>query len=276
MPEPSAPCTVLERALEEVELVDGCIEELLTEAALIEEGERMHHCVADYWHACLTGTRIVHLQLPGGERATAEYVLERRVSDPRFTLVQLLGPCNAAVSATMDQLAHDVLTLLNAPEQVGRRVRVADSARAALWHSGDRLALRRTVRRLDARSHGELARVIAWCDRQDAWKGHRDELFRGHVAGLHYAECTQVIDQLRDGDALTLAREPANPHDRDAVRVEWRARKLGYIPRGRNRAIAQMLDSHTSLDARIVGVNHRNDPWSRIDILVERGHEGEA
>ena len=277
IPEPSAPRIVLERALEEIELAGGRIEELLTEAALIEEGERMHHCVADYWHACLTsGTRIVHLRLPGGERATAEYALEGRPYEPFFTLVQLLGPCNAAVSTTMDRLAHDVLKLLNAPEQAERRARVADTADAALRHLDDCVALRRTVRRLDARSLMELARVMAWFELQDAWKERRDELFRGYVAGTGYAECTHVLDQLRSGDRLTLAREPANPHDRDAVRVDWRARKVGYIPRERNRAIARMLDSHTLLDARIVSVNHQHEPWSCIEILVERGRDGAA
>lgn len=275
VPEPSAPRTQLERALEEVELEGGCIEELLTEAALVEEGERMHHCVADYWDDCLTaGTRIVHLQLPGGERATAEFGLHGSAHDPRFSLVQLLGPCNANVSATMDHLANSVLGLLNAPEQRERRVRVADSAHAAMCLARNQPAPRRTIRRLDLRSRRELAQVLAWCELQDAWKQQRGELFCGYIAGFQHADGVRVLGQLNPGDALTLVREPANEYDRHAVRVDWRGRKLGYIPRDRNRSIAALLDACTSLTAIIVAVNRESESWSQVEIRVEHSEAG--
>lgn len=272
---PSAPCTQLERALEEVELEGGCIEELLTEAALVEEGERMHHCVADYWDDCLTaGTRIVHLQLPDGERATAEFGLHGSEHDPRFSLQQLLGPCNAGVSATMDHLANSVLGLLNAPEQRERRVRVAGSAHAAMCLARNQPAPHRTIRRLDLRSRRELAQVLAWCEQQDAWKQRRGELFCGYIAGFQYADGMRVLGQLNPGDALTLVREPANEYDRYAVRVDWRGRKLGYIPRDRNRSIAVLLDTGASLTAIIVAVNRESEAWSQVEIRVEHSEAG--
>ena len=271
VPAPAAPRTTLERAVEEIELEGGSIQELLTESAMIEEGERMHHCVADYWTDCLTeGTRIVHLQLPDGERATAEYGLHGGAHDPYFSLEQLLGPCNATVSATMDRLADDVLGLLNAPAQHERRKRVADSAHAAMCEARDQPTRRRTIRRLDLRSRHELAQVVAWCQQQNAWKQRRGELFRGCVAGFQYADGARVIDRLQPGDALVLAREPDNAHDRYAVRVDWRGRRLGYIPRGQNRNMALLLDAGTSLDAHIVAVNRGNEPWTQLEIRVER------
>ena len=272
VPPPSLPPSALEpMLLETVALEGGCIKELLTTAALIEEGQRMHHCVADYWNDCLTlGTRIVHLQLPDGERATAEYGLHTDATDPRFSLEQLMGPCNAEVSATMDHLAHSVLGLLNAPNQHQRRLRVADAAHAMDKATHNRLLPRHTIRRLDSRSRRELEQVITWCERQEIWKQRCSELFCGCIAGLQYADGRHIIDQLQPGDALTLMREPDNPHDGHAVRVNWRDHKLGYIPRDQNHTIAALLDAASTLDAHIVAVNHGREPWQQVEIRVGR------
>lgn len=270
MPEASAPLVELERALQEVELEGGCIEELLTETALADEGARMHHCVADYWEDCLTmGTRIVHLQLPDGERATAEFALGGSLHDPRFSLEQLLGPCNAEVSASMDHLAHSVLGLLNAPEQRERRAAVAESAQQALRQASNQRLPRRTIRRLDARSRRELAQVLAWCEQQGEWQRRSRELFSGFIAGFQYAAGAKLIDRLQAGDALALVREPANPHDRLAVKVAWCGHKLGYIPRMENAGIARLIDTGTPLQARILAVHRERGPWNQVEMVVE-------
>lgn len=46
----------------------------------------------------------------------------------------------------------------------------------------------------------------------------------------------------RRNDALAIAREPDNPHDPLVVRIEWLARKLGYLPRPANAEIAEAMD----------------------------------
>lgn len=271
VPESAAPRVELERALEEVTLEGGCVEELLTEAALEAEGTHMHHCVADYWDDCLTtGTRIVHLQLSDGERATAEFVLDGGGHDPQFLLEQLLGPCNAQVSATMQRLAHSVLGLLNAPEQGERRLRVAESAHQALLLANNRPLPRRSIRRLDTRSRRELAQVLAWCEQQTDWKQRCNELFCGCVAGFQYADGANLLGQMQPGDALLLVREPANSHDRLAVKVSWRGYKLGYIPREQNTSISRLLDTGVPLSARIVAVNPGQEPWSQVEMVVEQ------
>ena len=56
------------------------------------------------------------------------------------------------------------------------------------------------------------------------------------LAGFRYAEAAEVWPHLATGDALDLVRERDNPHDSNAVRVEWRGRKLGYVPRRQNAA----------------------------------------
>ena len=84
------------------------------------------------------------------------------------------------------------------------------------------------------------------------------------VAGFQHHEGERLWTSLAEGDALTLIREPDNPYDSRAVRVDWRGEKLGYVPRMENTAIAQMLDRGERLEARIAALRQSRDPWKRV------------
>jgi hypothetical protein len=56
-----------------------------------------------------------------------------------------------------------------------------------------------------------------------------------------------------------LVREPDNPHDANAMRVEWRGRKLGYLPRAENRAVAAAMDNGDKVDARIAKLRQHRE-----------------
>ena len=88
------------------------------------------------------------------------------------------------------------------------------------------------------------------------------------VAGFQFHEGRQLWNRLRVGDALALVREPANPHDTRAVRVEWNGHMLGYVPRAENEALARQLDRGNKLEARIVRLTRHRDPWKRIEFEV--------
>jgi HIRAN domain len=88
------------------------------------------------------------------------------------------------------------------------------------------------------------------------------------LAGFRYGEGAQIWPQLRPGDTLDLVREGDNRHDANAVRVEWRGRKLGYVPRRENAAIAWGLDRGTPLRARVTGLVHHPNPARRIRFEV--------
>jgi HIRAN domain len=91
------------------------------------------------------------------------------------------------------------------------------------------------------------------------------------LAGFRYAEASQVWSELRLGDALELVREPDNPHDRNAVRVDWRGRKLGYVPRAENEALAWAMDRGERVTARISRLQEHRNPRLRVEfeVLVE-------
>jgi hypothetical protein len=88
------------------------------------------------------------------------------------------------------------------------------------------------------------------------------------LAGSQYHAASEVWEQLKVGDRLTLVRETDNRHDRNAVRVDWNGRTLGYVPRAENRALAAALDRGERLDARISALRAARDPWQRIAFAV--------
>ncbi len=81
------------------------------------------------------------------------------------------------------------------------------------------------------------------------------------AAGLRHHDAKAVWAQMRVGDALALVRERDNPHDPNAVRLEWQGRMLGYLPREENADVARQLDRGAGLQARIAELaryrNHR-------------------
>jgi hypothetical protein len=71
------------------------------------------------------------------------------------------------------------------------------------------------------------------------------------LAGFLYYDGKDVWDQIRLGDKLSLVREPANPHDPAAVRLEWRGHRLGYVPRKDNVDLARQMDHGAPVEARM-------------------------
>ena len=88
------------------------------------------------------------------------------------------------------------------------------------------------------------------------------------LAGFRYYAASQVWPQLRVGDALELAREWDNAHDANAIAVTWRGRKLGYLPKRENAALAWGLDRGEKLQARISRLSPHPNPARRIGIEV--------
>ena len=88
------------------------------------------------------------------------------------------------------------------------------------------------------------------------------------LAGYNYHQAPAVFAAMRRGDALTLVREADNPHDGNAVRVEWQAQVLGYVPRARNAVLAWAMDRGEPLTARISRLQRHRSPPQRVEFEV--------
>ncbi len=88
------------------------------------------------------------------------------------------------------------------------------------------------------------------------------------LAGFQYYDGKGLWDVMRTGDTLALIREPQNPHDPNAVRVEWQGQALGYVPRRENSDVARQMDRGAPVKARIVQLREARNPWQRIEFEV--------
>ncbi len=88
------------------------------------------------------------------------------------------------------------------------------------------------------------------------------------LAGFRYYDAKALWDNMQVGDTLTLVREPANPHDANAVRVEWQGHLLGYVPRRENADVARQIDRGTTVRARISRLQQSRSPSKRIEFEV--------
>ena len=88
------------------------------------------------------------------------------------------------------------------------------------------------------------------------------------LAGFVYYEADEVWQRMRAGDRLRLAREPANPHDANAVRIEWQGHMLGYVPRKDNADLARQLDNGATVEAKVTALQKLANGRRRISYLV--------
>jgi hypothetical protein len=91
---------------------------------------------------------------------------------------------------------------------------------------------------------------------------------RSPVAGFRHYSGGEVLRELKPGDRLDLVREPGNPHDANAVRVEWRGVKLGYVPRSDNAAVARQMDRGVALAARLAAARQNRNRSVRLEFEV--------
>jgi len=88
------------------------------------------------------------------------------------------------------------------------------------------------------------------------------------LAGFRHTNAAGFWRDMKVGDRLDLVREPENPYDAGAIRVEWRGRKLGYVPRRENPAVARQLDRGAPLEARIISLRENRNRSVHIEFEV--------
>ena len=96
----------------------------------------------------------------------------------------------------------------------------------------------------------------------------RELLQLGTVMGFRYYDGMAVWPELRAGQMLTLVRESDNPHDRQAIRVEWQSHKLGYVPRVDNVDLARLMDNGAAVEARITKLEKSRRPNNRVQFEI--------
>lgn len=88
------------------------------------------------------------------------------------------------------------------------------------------------------------------------------------LAGLRHYEGRTLWDAMQVGDRLVLVREPANPHDPNAVAIEWNGRRIGYVPRRENVDLARQIDYGAAAEARITALDRSRNGRNRVSYEI--------
>lgn len=96
---------------------------------------------------------------------------------------------------------------------------------------------------------------------------HVDSFF---IAGFQHYDGALVLGNLQVGSTLSFEAEPDNPHDPEAVVLEWHGTKLGYVPSDSNHLISLLtyFGSGNALEMRVLQVSPENDPWKQVRVGV--------
>jgi len=93
-------------------------------------------------------------------------------------------------------------------------------------------------------------------------------ILRTRIAGHNYHNGPELMPRLGAGQPLELVREATNPHDPDAIRLDWHGQSIGYLPRQHNYAPARLLDEGQELSATIQSLDSQQDPWRPVVVDI--------
>lgn len=94
-------------------------------------------------------------------------------------------------------------------------------------------------------------------------------LFDTYVSGTTHVENIEAIgNSLQEGDKLVFYREPNNPHDPQAIRIETiQEVKIGYVPQQDNVIFSRLMDAGKALFGKVLEKEMRGN-WLRIKIKI--------
>lgn len=92
-------------------------------------------------------------------------------------------------------------------------------------------------------------------------------LFDSYVAGTTHLEDKSVLEQIKEGDMLTLQRED-NKFDSNAILIlNDDGKKLGYVPEKDNIIFARLMDAGKLLKAKITGITVKGS-FTQINVGI--------
>lgn len=94
-------------------------------------------------------------------------------------------------------------------------------------------------------------------------------LFDTYVAGTTHIEGIEdMADSLKEEDRLVFYREPDNPYDPQAIRIETlEGKKIGYVPKQDNVIFSRLMDAGKVLFAKIMEKEMKGE-WLKITIKI--------
>lgn len=93
-------------------------------------------------------------------------------------------------------------------------------------------------------------------------------LIRVYVAGSYfYIFEDSILDEVAEGNDVRLMREADNEHDKKAIMMLHKGKKIGYVPREHNTILSNLMDGGKMLYGKINTIEHGD--YDSINILVD-------
>ena len=86
------------------------------------------------------------------------------------------------------------------------------------------------------------------------------------IAGFQRYDGALVLDKMKVGATLEMGPERDNPYDPNAIAICFQGAKIGYVPKGENSSLAQlMFYGHADVfELRVIKLDQREDPWDQV------------
>lgn len=93
------------------------------------------------------------------------------------------------------------------------------------------------------------------------------------IAGVQFHELKSVINDLSEGDNLTIIPEPSNKFDPNAVRIEYLGKDysstmLGFVPKKFSSEVTAALEVGKELECILVKLNKSAKPWEQAKVEI--------
>lgn len=93
------------------------------------------------------------------------------------------------------------------------------------------------------------------------------------IAGVQFHQLKSVINNLSEGDSLTLLPEPSNKFDPNAVRIEYLRKNydsimLGFVPKKFSSEVAAALEVGKVLECVLVTLNKDAKTWEMAEVEI--------
>lgn len=87
------------------------------------------------------------------------------------------------------------------------------------------------------------------------------------IAGIYYYVNKDIV--LLEGDKLKLKREPDNEYDEYAIEIfTIKDKKLGYIPRNKNKILARLMDGGKILSAKVRSADYYFEELQEVLVKI--------
>ena len=93
-------------------------------------------------------------------------------------------------------------------------------------------------------------------------------LFDTRVAGTTHLADKSVLDEIKEGDKLSLRREE-NKFDEKAIAILTQSgKKIGYVPEADNVVFSRLMDAGKVLSAAITSIKNKGGDFKLISISI--------